>query len=355
MAQALDLARLGQGAVAPNPLVGALLCDAQGKVLAQGFHRCFGGPHAEVECLSAFAQVPPQATLFVTLEPCSHTGKTPPCVDLLLQKQVKQVVVGQLDPNPLVAGQGVARLRQAGVEVLVGCREAECRELNRFFNFHITAQRPWITFKTAITLDGKIATQAGESQWITGEPARAHGHEQRSLHQGIMVGKNTLLADNPRLTDRVSKLPCQPQPIVAASRFEVHPQLHLFSDSRPQFWLVKQIHGEDEKRALDYGIILLPTGGDLAAGLRLLYQRQIGSVLVEGGGKLAASLVKAGLVEELLIYLAPRLLGQPTAPGWMGDLGLQALAETPWFNLKEQQPLGQDLLLRYQKAPCLPA
>ena len=210
MAKAIKLALKANNQTEPNPIVGSLLVDEHGKILTKGYHKKAGAPHAEVEALKQFITVPENSTLFITLEPCCHYGKTPPCTEMLLKKKVRNLVVGTLDPNPQVAGKGIEFLKNRGVKVVTGILENQCLEINRVFNKHIVHKIPFIAAKAAITLDGKIAMPSGESQWITGEKARAEGHLLRSQFQAIAIGNNTLKIDNPQLTDRVSKKPRQP-------------------------------------------------------------------------------------------------------------------------------------------------
>ncbi len=317
MRQALALAESAGYLAEPNPRVGAILVDAQGEVLAQGFHALAGGPHAEVEALKDFASLPPEATLFVTLEPCNHQGKTPPCTEFLIQKKLRHLVIGCLDPNPRVSGKGVARLREAGMEVTQGVLEDECRRLNERYNRYIRKGMPFIALKAGVSLDGKIAMASGESQWVTSTEARAKAHQLRSQFQAIMIGKKTLLADNPRLDNRIDPAPRQPIPIVIGQPL-IQAGLNFFQDQRKKYWLASSAYGDFKEELLKFNIEAIDCQAGAEAGLKALYQQGIASLLVEGGARLASSLLRLGLVDELILFMAPRLIGQADAPGFCG-------------------------------------
>lgn len=344
---ALGLARSAEYNTEPNPMVGAVLTDAHGNILAEGCHHHAGGPHAEVECLKNFTQVPADSILFVTLEPCAHHGKTPPCAELLVAKGVRHVVIGTPDPNPLVAGKGIQILQDGGLEVELECLEEECRQLNHVFNCHIQKQMPYIALKAGITLDGKIAMESGESQWITGVEARAEGQQIRSQFQAILVGKRTLLLDNPRLDNRNLDAPRQPFPIVLGQP-EIHPELNFFQDPRQKYWLTVKGDGKEKSQLSEYGIELIQAD-DLTGALKDLYGRGIASIMVEGGAQVNSSLLKLGLVDELILFIAPRLIGQNKAPGFIGDFGLEKLSDTPSYHIVETRPCGTDLMIRLRK------
>ncbi len=327
MRRALDLAIRGLGRVEPNPMVGCLVvCD--GREIGQGWHQRFGGPHAEVNALSALA--PEQicrSDLYVTLEPCAHHGKTPPCLDLLLKLQPKRVIVAMLDPFPEVSGRGVSGLRAAGIRVDVGCLEAEARYLNAPYLKRIVKGLPWVIAKWAMTLDGAIATGTGDSKWITGERARQYAHELRSRVDAIVVGSETVLRDDPLLTARLP--PSFEVPRVAARvvldrrmRIPLNSQLVRTANVIPTFLVTSQKAIEAEsQRALELrrtGVELLPvfaddkTGG-LGAVLELLSEHGATNVLVEGGGKLLGAFFDGGWVDQVDCFIAPRILGSENA------------------------------------------
>ncbi|MDX2469641.1 MAG: bifunctional diaminohydroxyphosphoribosylaminopyrimidine deaminase/5-amino-6-(5-phosphoribosylamino)uracil reductase RibD [SAR324 cluster bacterium] len=351
MEKAISLSLKSFGKTQPNPLVGAVLVDDSGEIIATGYHKKAGAAHAEVDCLKDCPIAPENSTLFVTLEPCNHTGRTPPCTQLLIDKKISKVIIGTLDPNPLVSGKGVERLKEAGIAVEVGILETECREINQIYNHHITTGLPFITIKAGITLDGRIALASGESKWITNEESREVSHHIRSQRQGILIGKKTLIKDNPQLNVRHGENPTQPVPIVISNQVEVFPKLEFFKDkNRKKFWLAKEAPtSEIIEKLLESSIEVLtpPVGQDfLEWGMKELCKKGIVSILIEGGGVTIAEFVKAKLVNEMLLFMAPKLIGGTEAPSFCGDLSLESLAQTPNFEFVHSEilPAG-DLML----------
>jgi diaminohydroxyphosphoribosylaminopyrimidine deaminase / 5-amino-6-(5-phosphoribosylamino)uracil reductase len=346
MRQALRLAERGRGFTHPNPVVGAVLV-AHGRVIASGHHQRAGGPHAEVVALDALARSARArgATLYVTLEPCCHTGRTGPCTDRLLAAGIRRVVVGSRDDNPLVAGRGITRLRRAGVQVDVGCLEQACRAANRGFFRWIREHRPHVTLKAAATLDGFIApprpVRPGSVHWITGTPARAAAHRLRARHDAILVGAGTVIADDPRLTVRLPgpPLPRPPRRLVLDGRLRTPPTARLFRErgapplviaGRPAR-LPARAARELERRARALGdagaeVQFLPADArgqvPLPALLRHLGTRELQSLLVEGGSAVHGAFIAARLVDEVALFLAPRLQG--------GGVPIAAGPALPW-------------------------
>lgn len=350
MSKAIELALKGLFKTEPNPMVGAVLVNSKGDILGEGYHEKAGMPHAEVKALESLEFAPPGAILFVTLEPCCHFGKTPPCTELIIAKQVKTVVVGTLDPNPLVAGKGVERLRQSGLEVVYGICEKECREINAVFNKHITSELPFVSIKAAATLDGKIAMASGESKWITGEQARAEGHFLRSRHQAIAVGANTLRMDNPRLNDRVSIQPRDPVKVLFSSNGEVPVTSYFFRDTEhKRFVFVGQHCSQENIRILnDANINVFVSEKEVPSpswALSVLYRNGICSLLVEGGGKLIASMIREDLVDRLFLFLSGKIIGDAKAPAWCEGLGIAQLSDVPHVRISDTKKLGEDILL----------
>lgn len=350
MRRAIQMALKAQYQTEPNPVVGAILVDARGRILSEGFHEKAGMPHAEVVTLKPFETVPEDATLFVTLEPCNHHGKTPPCTDLILSKKVRHVVVGCQDPNPKVSGKGIEKLRANGVHITTGVCESECREINRVFNKHIVQKIPYVTIKAAFTLDGKIAMPSGESQWITGEMARAKGHSLRSQHQAIAVGRQTLVHDNPGLTDRASDNPRQPVRVVYASRGEIPADSQFLNDRQTRRIVIagNSIVSDTEKRLVREGVEMLigpEARPSITWGLKRLYESGICSVLVEGGGQLIASIIRENAADQLYLFLAGKIIGSSTAPSWTGELGFEKLTEVPRLSIHQVERVGDDLML----------
>jgi len=302
----------------PNPRVGCVLCDADGRVLGQGHTQKAGGPHAEVMALrdaAAQGHSVEGATAYVTLEPCSHHGRTGPCCDALIAAGIGRVVASLADPNPLVAGQGFERLRAAGVEVEVGPGAAESRELNIGFFSRMVRKTPWVRLKVAASLDGKTGLENGVSQWITSEPARMDGHAWRARASAVLTGVGTVLEDNPRLDVRLVETPRQPHLVVVDSRLQTPPDAHIFIAGRP-VWIYAAVRDEAKAAALEARgatvTCLANADGkvDLGAMLKDLAVRGVNELHVESGHKLNGSLIREGCVDELLVYLAPKLIGQ---------------------------------------------
>jgi diaminohydroxyphosphoribosylaminopyrimidine deaminase/5-amino-6-(5-phosphoribosylamino)uracil reductase len=366
MRLALRLGERGRGTTRPNPVVGAVLV-ARGKIIARGHHQRAGGPHAEIAALEAVGFRAPGATLYVTLEPCCHTGRTGPCTEPVIASGVTRVVVGCLDENPLVTGRGAARLRSAGLRVEVGCLEAECRAANRAFFRWIRDGRPHVTLKAAATLDGFIAEArpgpAGEIRWVTGPAARRAAHELRARHDAVLVGAATVRVDDPRLTVR---LPGRAQAggllrVVLDGRLSAPPRAQLFTgraagppplvlgaapDGLPPAQRPGQLR---RKRALERAgaeVALLPADRSaripLTRALRFLARRGVQSLLVEGGSRVHGAFIAARLVDEVAVFLAPRLQGAglPLAAG-PGLPFSDGLALGPL----RVRPVGGDILL----------
>lgn len=329
MAEAIRLAEQGRWSTAPNPAVGAVLVR-DGAVVARGWHKVCGGPHAEIECLTDAAGKgvnPADCTLVVTLEPCNHQGKTPPCAEAVLQAGIRHVVIGLADPNPLAAG-GAARLAAAGVRVETGVLEAECRDLAADFLVWQTTRRPYVILKLASTLDGRIATRTGHSRWITGEASRRRVHELRAAvgkaGGAVLVGGNTLYADNPILTARLAQAERQPLAVAITSRVSGTEMLRLFRERPGETVLFTTASGAATPRAaalrelgarvFGLGQWKQDSGRDLRETLEHLRQEEgCPYVLCEGGGRLGLSLLEAGLVDEFHLHLAPKVLGDNEA------------------------------------------
>ncbi|MDQ0590658.1 bifunctional diaminohydroxyphosphoribosylaminopyrimidine deaminase/5-amino-6-(5-phosphoribosylamino)uracil reductase RibD [Variovorax paradoxus] len=317
MTQALDLARQAGPETDPNPRVGCVLVDANGAVIGQGRTQQVGGPHAEVMALrdaAARGLSVAGATAFVTLEPCAHHGRTGPCCDALAAAGIGRVVASIADPNPLVAGQGFERLRAAGVAVGVGPGAEEARELNIGFFSRMVRKTPWVRLKAAASLDGKTGLRNGVSQWITSEPARADGHAWRARAGAVLTGVGTVLEDDPRLDVRLVQTSRQPHVVVVDSQLQTPPGAQIFMAGRP-VWIYAAAPDDAKAAALEARgatIAYLPNAQgkvDLAAMLRDLARREVNELHVEAGHKLNGSLLREGLVDELLVYLAPKLIG----------------------------------------------
>jgi diaminohydroxyphosphoribosylaminopyrimidine deaminase / 5-amino-6-(5-phosphoribosylamino)uracil reductase len=360
MRAALALARRGLGAVWPNPAVGCIIVDAAGAVAGRGWTQPSGRPHGETEALARAGSRAKGGTAYVSLEPCSHWGKTPPCADALVAAGLKRVVVPLMDPDPRVSGRGIAQLKDAGVAVEVGLCAAEAEEVNAGFLKRIRTGRPLVTLKLATSLDGRIATHSGESRWITGEAARRRAHLLRATHDAIMVGSNTVLADDPLLTCRLPGLEARsPVRIIVDGRLRVPLTARIVADAgrAPTWFLVRE--GVDEARRHAFAecgaeIIELPPGAggeaELGAALDQLGHRGLTRVLVEGGGGLAAALLGASLVDRIAWFRAALVLGGDGIPA-VAALGLDKLASAPRFERLSIEAVGEDVLETLTRAP----
>ena len=353
MARALQLARRGLYSTAPNPAVGCVLVDPAGRTVGEGWHQKAGEPHAEVHALQAAGAAARGATTYVTLEPCSHFGRTPPCADALLAAGVTRVVAALRDPNPRVDGGGQARLLAAGVRVEVGLLEADAREINRGFLARMQHGRPWITVKLASSLDGRTALANGASQWITGEAARADVQKLRARASAIVTGSGTVLADDPSLTVRDPSLDLQgrrPLRVVLDRALRTPVGAKIVDSSAPTLiCTTPDAAGSRAKslRAAGVDVIGLPgtaNGLDLAAVFAALAQRECNEVLVEAGATLAGACLAAGLVDELVCYVATTLLGDAGRPLVRLPV-LERLDERARFRLVDTRLVGGDLRL----------
>ena len=340
MARALALAARGRGRTSPNPLVGAVIVR-DGVVLSEGFHRGAGNPHAEVEALRTLGGKAEGATIYVTLEPCCHHGRTPPCTEALLASGVARVVVAMVDPDPRVSGQGIEALRAAGLSVEVGLMEAEARACNEAWLMARQRQRPFVVLKAGATLDGRIASTTGESRWITGPAARQRVHELRDQLDAVLVGAGTLRADDPQLTTR---LPGgrHATAVILDTQLSISADAAVLSAGCP---VILACAEDAPARDLPATILRLPRGAhglDLHALMRALVDRNLYSLLVEGGGQVHRAFVEAGLVDRLLLFLAPKALA--AGPGWLGGPGY-SLAAAPQWRLTAVEALQGDALL----------
>ncbi len=356
MRSALALARRGLGGSWPNPSVGCVIVR-EGRVAGRAVTAPGGRPHAERLALAMAGDAARGATAYVTLEPCCHWGRTPPCTDALIEAGVARVVIAVHDPDPRVNGEGMARLRAAGIEVQEGVLQAEAEEVLAGFASRQRRARPLVTLKMASTLDGKIATHAGESQWITGAAARRAAHAMRGHADAVMVGVGTVLADNPELTCRIPGYRSTPIVRVIVDshlRTPLTSQLIRTAAASPTWFLVRPGADPDRRAALaDLGVTLIDVaagnaGVDLADGLRALAEAGITRLLVEGGGQIAASLLRADLVDRIAWFHAPAVMG---GDGWPAAqaFGVDHLADMPRFTRRRVVALGPDMLTEYEK------
>ena len=356
MERAIELAKKGAGAVNPNPLVGAVIVK-DGRVIGEGYHAQYGGLHAERQALENVTESPAGAELYVTLEPCNHTGKQPPCTDAILEAKIKRVYIGSDDPNPLVCGKGVWRLRSAGVEVITHVMKDECDALNKPFFHYITHKTPYIIYKYAMTMDGKICTSTGKSRWISNEASRKAIHVLRDKCTAIMVGIGTVLADDPMLNCRIEG-GHDPIRIICDSHLRIPMDCNIVNTAneiKTYVAALKEIENEkkDKINALkDAGIgtLLLPADDfghiDVNALVMQLGRMEIDSLLLEGGGQLGWSMFREDLIDEVYTLISPKVFGG-TGASPVGGEGIDEVENAAHFTLSDTRILDGDMMLHY--------
>lgn len=350
MRLALRAGRRGLGRTSPNPPVGAVVVQ-RGRVVGTGYHHKAGMPHAEVEALREAGDRARGATVYVTLEPCNHHGRTPPCTEALVDASVRRVVIGTADPNPKVAGKGAERLGRAGIAVATGVLQRQCDELIAFFRKHVATGVPFVTLKLAGTLDGRIATATGDSRWITSEASRRYVHRLRDTHDAVLVGAGTVLADDPELTCR-RRGGRDPLRVVVDGRLRLPLQAKLVRTASETPTLVYTARGAEaaKKRSLEeegVTVVALPHRGGVMSWDRILRDlggRGVASVLVEGGGETAAALLREGVVDEFLLFLSPKLIGGD-GRAVLGSLGVRELQDAISLRNLRVRRFSEDLFL----------
>lgn len=352
MCRAIELAKKGTGFVNPNPLVGAVIVK-DGRIIGEGYHARYGEPHAERNALSSCIEDPAGADIYVTLEPCCHHGKQPPCTDALIQAGIKNVYVGSSDPNPLVAGKGIEKLRKNDINVTENVLRDECDALNDIFFCYITQKRPYVILKAAMTIDGRTATRTGDSKWITNELSRAHVHETRKRVAAIMAGINTVLADDPMLNCRTAD-PSDPVRVICDSRLKIPMESQIIKTAREIPTIIATV-SDNEKRIKEIkaaGADVIVTDGkrvDLNALMRELAARKLDSVLVEGGATLHGAMLDAGLCDLLQVYIAPKVIGSAAARPAIAGQGADLMRDAQLFAAPEITRFGDDIMLSYKK------
>jgi len=353
MEKAISLAKGGIGAVNPNPLVGAVIVKDD-RIIGQGYHQHYGGLHAERHALLSCTENPLGATMYVTLEPCCHHGRTPPCTEAILRAGIAHVVVGSSDPNPLVQGKGIQALRDADIQVTEHFLEEECDNLNPVFFHYIKQNKPYIALKYAMTADGKIASYTGDSRWISNEVSRQHTHTLRHAYTGILVGIGTVLADNPLLNCRTEN-GRNPIRILCDSRLRIPLDNQLCQSATRYRTIIAYVDGSKEKcsQLEALGILLwqIPEKNnhvDLSILMERLAENQIDSILAEGGGDIHFSLLEEGLVQKVYVYIAPKICGGTNAPTPVKGAGIANMHDALPLVRKDIQFLGDDLLIVYE-------
>jgi diaminohydroxyphosphoribosylaminopyrimidine deaminase/5-amino-6-(5-phosphoribosylamino)uracil reductase len=347
MKLALQVAGGGKGQTHPNPAVGAVVVKS-GRIVGIGAHLKAGEPHAEVHAIQMAGDEAEGSTVYVTLEPCSHYGKTPPCADLLVRAGVSKVYVAVVDANPKVGGGGIAKLRNAGVEVHIGLMKEEAERQNAAFFYFIKTGMPFVTLKQAVSLDGKIATVGGQSQWITGPEARYDGHRYRDENDAILVGVNTVVADDPSLTTRLEGESKNPVRVVLDRKLRTPLESKLVRDGKAETWIVTTRLSSPGRRNEfeNQGVKIIEMPGEtieIAAALKELASRNILSLLVEGGAGVNGSFLKAGYVQQVITYVAPKLLGGREAPVSFTGSGFVHLDDAMRLTFHSVERLGEDL------------
>lgn len=358
MKRAIELAKQGAGWTAPNPLVGAVVVK-NGRVIGEGYHRKYGELHAERNALAACTEDPAGATLYVTLEPCCHYGKTPPCTEIIVEKKIAKVVIGSRDPNPKVAGKGARILREHGIEVVEDYMREACDALNLVFFHYITTKTPYVVLKFAMTLDGKIATRTGASKWITGEAARNHVHQLRGRYAGILAGIGTVLADDPMLNCRIDGAH-QPLRIILDSHLRIpmgsrlvrsakeYPLLIVCNESiRDREEGASRIQKLEEAGAKVWTLPEKNGHPDLNVLMQRLGEEKIDSVLIEGGGTVNEAALKAHIVHHVYAYIAPKIFGGEDAKTPVEGSGIRLPQECANLRLAKITVLLNDMLLEY--------
>lgn len=353
MRRALELAGKAAGRTSPNPMVGAVIVK-NGRVIAEGYHKKAGRPHGEIEALRKAGKRARGAQMFVNLEPCCHQGRTPPCTDAIIESGLKEVFVGMRDPNPLVAGKGIRQLKRAGIAVHSGLLKSECLRLNEVFVKYIQTGMPFVILKSALSLDGKIATSTGQSQWITGPEARERVHRMRDQVDAILVGAGTVLKDNPRLTTRLKKdKGHNPARVILDARAEIPLKAKVFHHAKRDrviYVTTSKASTLRTNRLHKAGIFIyvlpeIENRISLKKLVKLLGQSGIASILVESGSGLNASILKAGMVDKLVLFLAPLIIGGEIAPGVVGGPGTKNLKQALPIKNMTVTPVGADWMV----------
>jgi diaminohydroxyphosphoribosylaminopyrimidine deaminase / 5-amino-6-(5-phosphoribosylamino)uracil reductase len=342
MKLAIELAKKTIGQTSPNPSVGAIVVN-EGRIVGIGAHLKAGEAHAEVHALKMAGVHARESTVYVTMEPCSHIGKTGSCAKLLIEKKVKRVVIGTKDPNPLVNGKGTQMLRDSGIDVTVGVLEEEAKKLNVFFNYYIQTKKPFVTIKTAITLDGRIATKTGESKWITGEESRKDAHYYRYIHDAILVGVGTVIKDNPSLTVRLPGVKKNPIRIVLDQDLRIPRDSKILTDGLADTWIITSEQNKNKINQFNCRIIQTQSTRDISTILGMLGEMGLSSILVEGGGEVNASFLKSGFVNQILFYIAPKIFGGLSAVSCFMGQGIQRIEDAAQLEIKSVELVGTDI------------
>lgn len=353
MRLALGLARKGRGFVSPNPMVGAVIVK-KGAIIGKGYHKYFGGNHAEINAIENAGGIVAGATLYVTLEPCSHEGKTPPCVNSIIEHKIARVVIGTTDSNPLVCLEGVNCLQKKGIDVKIGLLEKECRELNKIFFHYMETGMPFVTIKYAQTLDGRIATATGNSRWISSEASLKFAHRLRAEHDAILVGRKTVEMDNPELTVRLVR-GRNPLRVIVDSNLNISPKAKVIQNTSLAPTLIATIKKADDprfKKISGLGVELVTVDADkqgrvdLKKLFKLLGERKISSIMIEGGAQIITSILKKNLANRMVTVIAPKIIGKGIEA--VGNLNIRNLESAKKLSIQKILKRGDDIILDSQ-------
>ena len=354
MGEALKLAKKGAGRVSPNPMVGAVVVK-NGKIIGKGYHRFFGGAHAEINAIENAGKAVKGADIYVTLEPCSHFGKTPPCVDALISSGIRKVFIGMVDPNPVVSGKGVRKLKKAGIALKTGILDLKCRRLNESFVKYITKKEPFVTLKSAVSLDGKIASHTGDSKWITCEKSRRFVHRMRFESDAVMAGVGTVIADDPLLNVRLfKKAKKEPFRVIVDSSLKIPLGSNVL---KPDFAEKTIVAVSKEKSVSKKAEVIKNMGAqvisvsaknkriDLKVLSRILAKKGIASILLEGGSEVNAAALEAGIVDKIMLFYSPKLIGGKKAFGLIGGQGKPLISDAVKIDDLSIRRIGMDFVV----------
>lgn len=354
MQKCIELAKNGEGKVSPNPFVGAVVVDSNGNIISEGYHQQYGGAHAEPNALNQVREKAIGATLYVNLEPCSHWGKTPPCADLIIEYGIKNLIVGMQDPNPIVTGNGIKKCKDAGINVITGILEEECKTLNEIFIKNMTRKAPFVAIKTATTTDGKIATKNGSSKWITGEASRAYVQKIRNKYDAILTSSNTIKSDNPSLTCRMEN-GRNPVRIILDTNLTTPVDSKVYNDDGTRVILAansEAVKDNASKYPKHVEIMECPSIDNrinLEYLISELYKKGINSILVEAGGVLNGAFLQAKLVDKIYQFIAPKILGDKNAKNWVEGFDLSDINDCiNLINVDVVESVSNDRLVVYR-------
>lgn len=352
MERAIELAKIGTGFTNPNPLVGAVIVK-DGRIIGEGYHERYGQLHAERNAINNASESTVGADMYVTLEPCSHFGKQPPCMYAVKEAGIKNIYIGSVDPNPLVSGKGIEYLKENGISVTVGVLKEECDALNTIFFHYITEKRPYVIMKAAMSIDGRTASFTGDSKWISNEKSRAHTHLIRKRVAAIMVGINTVLSDNPMLNCRCEN-PSNPIRIICDSKLRIPLDCNIMKTAKDIPTIIATVSNDSDRIKLiqNMGAEVIITSGNQVNLVELmaeLGERKIDSVLVEGGAELHASILEADLADELMLYIAPKIIGGVDAKPVVGGCGVELVKDSYKFQDPKVTMFDDDILIEYTK------